>query len=110
MIKLERPGKGDDARHYAPVFMPAIPQVPGSAGEHGDAAHFIAMNRNKKSVTLDIGSPKGQDIVRRLVAGADVFIENYKVGALKRYGLAYDDLKKINPLVSSKSFSQINLN
>ena len=97
VIKIERPGKGDDARHYAPVYMPAIPGAAGLAGERGDAAHFISVNRNKKSVTLDIGNPKGQDIVRRLAATADVFVENYKTGALGRYGLGYDDLKKINP-------------
>ena len=97
VIKFERPGKGDDSRHYAPVFMPAIPGAAGTAGQRGDAAHFIAVNRNKKSVTLDLGHPKGRDIVRRLAATADVLIENYKTGAMAKFGLGYDDLHKINP-------------
>ena len=97
VIKFERPGKGDDSRHYAPVYMPAIPGAAGLAGQRGDAAHFISVNRNKKSVTLDLGHPTGQHIVRRLAATADVLIENYKTGAMAKFGLGYDDLHQINP-------------
>jgi crotonobetainyl-CoA:carnitine CoA-transferase CaiB-like acyl-CoA transferase len=97
VIKFERPEKGDDSRHYAPVYMPAIPGAAGMAGQRGDAAHFISVNRNKKSITLNIADPRGQDVVRRLAADADVLIENYKTGDLARYGLGYEQLSGLNP-------------
>lgn len=86
VIKLERPGAGDDTRHWAP---PSLPD--------GSAAYFLCANRGKRSLTVDITRPEGQDIVRRLVADADVLIENYKVGGLARYGLDYASLSALNP-------------
>lgn len=83
VIKIERPGAGDDTRGFAP------PSIPGTA----ESAYFVGVNRNKKSVTLDIAKPEGQAIARRLIAGCDLLVENFKVGALAKYGLAYDDLK-----------------
>jgi len=83
VIKIERPGAGDDTRGFAP------PCIPGTA----ESAYFVGVNRNKKSVTLDIAKPEGQAIARRLIAGCDLLVENFKVGALAKYGLGYDDLK-----------------
>src|SRR5690606_11607406 len=92
VIKIERPGEGDDTRHWGP------PYLKDAQGQDTDAsAYFISANRGKQSLSLDIATPEGQDIIRRLVASADVFIENYKVGTMAKYGLGYDDLKAINP-------------
>ncbi|WP_293766173.1 CaiB/BaiF CoA-transferase family protein [uncultured Aquitalea sp.] len=86
VIKVERPGAGDDTRQWAP---PSLPD--------GTAAYFLCANRGKQSVTVDITQPAGQEIVRKLAAEADVLLENYKVGGLKKYGLDYDSLKAVNP-------------
>jgi formyl-CoA transferase len=92
VIKVERPGKGDDSRAYGPPWI-----KDGSGKETKEAAYFMAANRGKKSITIDIAQPAGQAIVRELAARADVLLENYKTGDLKRYGLGYEDLRKINP-------------
>jgi len=92
VIKIERPRKGDDTRAWGPPFL-----KDAEGHETDDSAYFLAVNRAKKSVTLDISTPEGQDIVRKLAAVSDVVIENYKVGTLARYGLAWEDLQKINP-------------
>ena len=91
VIKIERPGRGDDTRGWGPPF------VENAVGEPEDAAYFHAANRNKKSVALDIADQGGADIVRRLVDGAQIFIENFKVGGLKKYGLDYETLSARNP-------------
>ncbi len=92
VIKIERPGSGDDTRGWGP------PYLKDQAGnDTREAAYFLAANRGKKSVTINISKPDGQEIIRRLARKSDVFIENYKVGDLARYGLSYEDLKKINP-------------
>jgi len=83
VIKIERPGAGDDTRGFAPPFIPGTEE----------SAYFVGVNRNKKSVTLDIARPEGQAIARRLIADCDILVENFKVGALAKYGLGYDDLK-----------------
>ena len=82
VIKIERPGAGDDTRGFAP------PTMPGTQ----ESAYFVGVNRNKRSVTLDIGQPEGQDIALKLIAGCDILVENFKVGALARYGLGYPQL------------------
>ena len=92
VIKVERPGSGDDTRGFGPPWM-----KDGEGNDTRESAYFLAGNRNKKSVTLDISQPRGQEILRQLIRKSDVLIENYKVGNLARYGLAYEDLKKINP-------------
>jgi crotonobetainyl-CoA:carnitine CoA-transferase CaiB-like acyl-CoA transferase len=92
VIKVERPKTGDDSRTYGP---PWIKDTSGT--ETRESAYFTAANRGKKSLTLNISSPEGQAIVRELAAVSDVLIENYKFGDLARYGLGYEDLKKINP-------------
>ena len=92
VIKVERPKKGDDSRAYGP------PWVKDQSGkETKEAAYFMAANRGKKSITIDIAKPEGQALVRELAAKSDVLLENYKTGDLPRYGLGYEDLAKINP-------------
>jgi len=92
VIKVERPGAGDDTRGWGPPFM-----KDAEGKDTSEAAYFLSVNRNKKSVTLDISKPEGQAIVRELAVQCQVVVENYKVGALKKYGLDYDNLKKVNP-------------
>lgn len=94
VIKVERPGTGDDTRGWGPPWL-----HDGAGRETHESAYYASVNRNKKSVTLDISKPEGQAIVGQLAAKCDVVIENYKVGTLKRYGLGYEDLKMINPRI-----------
>ena len=92
VIKVERPKSGDDTRHWGPPFA-----KDPSGKDTTESAYYISINRNKKSITLDISTPEGQEIVRGLVAQSDVVIENYKVGQLAKYGLDYESLLKIKP-------------
>jgi formyl-CoA transferase len=92
VIKVERPGSGDDTRHWGPPFL-----KDRNGNETSDAAYYLAANRGKRSVTLDISSPEGQAIVRKLATVCDVVVENYKVGQLAKYGLDYEALAAINP-------------
>jgi crotonobetainyl-CoA:carnitine CoA-transferase CaiB-like acyl-CoA transferase len=87
IIKIERPGAGDDTRGFAPPFWPNTEE----------SAYFLGANRNKKSVTLDIAKPEGQAIVRRLLESCDILAENFKVGALAKYGLAWEQLQAKHP-------------
>ncbi|PJG46419.1 CoA transferase [Sphingobium sp. LB126] len=92
VIKIERPRVGDDARIFGEPYLRDAEGKPTL-----DNAFFMSVNRNKKSISLNIASAAGQEIVRKLVMTCDVFLENYKVGDLKRYGLDYESLKAINP-------------
>mgnify|MGYP006153258697 FL=1 len=92
IIKIERPGEGDECRHWGP---PWIKDPEGNPS--GEAAYFLTSNRNKKSVAVDISTVAGQRIVLDLAAGSDIFIENFKVGALKKYGLDYESVRKVRP-------------
>jgi crotonobetainyl-CoA:carnitine CoA-transferase CaiB-like acyl-CoA transferase len=92
VIKVERPVKGDDSRGYAPPFL-----RDEQGRETRESAYFCAANRGKRSITIDLSKPEGQQLVRELATRADVLIENYKVGDLARYGLGYEDLKVLNP-------------
>jgi crotonobetainyl-CoA:carnitine CoA-transferase CaiB-like acyl-CoA transferase len=92
VIKVERPGVGDETRGWGPPWLPS-----GDHPQRQDSAYYASTNRGKKSITVDLASREGQDLIRRLVANCDVLVENYKVGTLARYGLAYDDLKEANP-------------
>jgi crotonobetainyl-CoA:carnitine CoA-transferase CaiB-like acyl-CoA transferase len=92
VIKVERPGVGDDTRSWGPPWLPD-----GDGNASRDATYYASANRGKRSVTLDIASVPGQQIVRELAARSQIVIENYKVGDLKRYGLDYDSLKALNP-------------
>src|SRR5690349_8397719 len=87
VIKIERPGEGDDTRHWGPPFLE------GPNGKPTEAAYYLAVNRNKRSVAIDIARPEGQALVRRLLAQCHVLVENFKVGGLARYGLDYPTLK-----------------
>ncbi len=92
VIKIERPGSGDDTRGWGPPFLK------DEAGtDTTEAAYYLAANRGKKSLTLNIATPEAQAIIRQLVKQSDIFIENYKVGDMARYGLSYEALKEINP-------------
>ena len=92
VIKIERPGAGDDTRKWGP------PYVKDSDGnDTSESAYYLCANRNKRSLTVDITKPEGQQIVRKLAAKCDVLIENYKVGGLKKYGLDYSAIKEEFP-------------
>ena len=91
VIKVERPGAGDDTRGWGPPF------VKDQDGQPTDAAYFHSANRGKKSIAIDMTSPQGQSLIRRLAENVDVVLENYKVGGLKKYGLDYESLKAVNP-------------
>jgi len=92
VIKIEQPGRGDDTRAWGPPFF-------GDTGDEGApvSAYYLSANRNKKSVALNIATPRGADIARALVRDADVLMENFKVGALARYGLDYASLSRDQP-------------
>ncbi|MBD8684981.1 CaiB/BaiF CoA transferase family protein [Pseudomonas sp. CFBP 13719] len=92
VIKVGRPGRGDDTRAWGPPFL--ADQAGNSTGE---AAYYLAANRNKRSVTIDFTRPEGQQLVRDLAAGSDILIENFKVGGLAAYGLDYASLSAVNP-------------
>jgi crotonobetainyl-CoA:carnitine CoA-transferase CaiB-like acyl-CoA transferase len=92
VIKVERPGTGDETRGWGPPFLKARD---GSTTR--ESGYFLCTNRAKRSLTIDITSPAGQDIVRKLAARSDIVLENFKTGTLARYGLCYDDLRKANP-------------
>ncbi|KVD07957.1 CoA-transferase [Burkholderia ubonensis] len=92
VIKVERPGAGDDTRHWGPPYL-----KDANGADTAEAAYYLAANRNKRSVTIDIATPEGQRIVRELAAQSDVVLENYKVGQLKKYGLDYASLRAVKP-------------
>jgi formyl-CoA transferase len=85
IIKVERPGVGDDTRAWGPPFV------------GGESAYYLCANRNKKSLTVNLKSPSGQEIIRRLARLSDVLVENFKVGELDALGLGYEQLKESNP-------------
>lgn len=92
VIKVERPGSGDDTRAWGPPFLK------DAQGENtSEAAYYLSANRNKQSVTIDFTRPEGQKLVRELATRSDILIENFKVGGLAAYGLDYASLKEVNP-------------
>ncbi|MBT5047311.1 MAG: CoA transferase [Rhodospirillaceae bacterium] len=92
VIKIERPGSGDDTRRFAPPFL-----KDDAGNDTVESAYFMAANRNKRSVAVDISKPEGQALIRRIAGKSDVLVENFKLGNLARYKLGYDDLKESNP-------------
>ena len=86
IIKVEFPGRGDDTRHWGPPFT-----------ESGQAAYFLSTNRNKRSLTLNLKSDKGQEILRSLIQQSDVLVENFRTGTLAKWGLDYDTLQQLRP-------------
>lgn len=88
VIKIERPGVGDDTRKFGPPFV-----KDAKGNETSESGYYLAANRNKRSITLDLTSKEGQALAKRLIAQCDLLVENFKVGNLAKYGLSYDDLK-----------------
>ena len=92
IIKIERPGHGDDTRKWGPPFLK------DENGEDSDtAAYYLSANRNKRSLTLDIATPEGQALAKRLIAHCDVLVENFKVGGLAKFGLDYASIAEVKP-------------
>ncbi|QIG50289.1 CoA transferase [Nordella sp. HKS 07] len=91
VIKVEKPGEGDDTRGWGPPFLTK------PDGSHGDAAYYLSANRGKQSVAIDMAKPEGQKLLQELARNSDIVMENFKVGGLKKYGLDYESLKAINP-------------
>jgi crotonobetainyl-CoA:carnitine CoA-transferase CaiB-like acyl-CoA transferase len=92
VIKIERPGAGDDTRGWGPPFL-----KDDAGNDTTDAAYYLGANRNKRSITCDIATAQGQDLIRQLAKRCDVFVENFKVGDMARYGLDYVSIGLINP-------------
>lgn len=92
VVKIEKPGEGDDTRKWGPPFVPDQEGRPSS-----ESAYYLSANRNKRSIEIDITTAEGQALIHALLAKADVFIENYKVGGLQAYGLAYGQIKSLYP-------------
>ena len=86
VIKIEHPVRGDDTRGWAPFL-------------HGESAYYLFLNRNKRSVALDIADAEAQQLLRDYIAQADVIVENFKAGALRKYGLDYESARAINPRI-----------
>ena len=92
VIKIERPQTGDDTRTWGPPFL-----KDAQGNDTQEAAYYLGTNRNKRSVTCDIARPEGQELIRELAVHCDVFVENFKVGDMARYGLDFESIKAINP-------------
>lgn len=91
VVKVERPGQGDDTRTWGPPFAET------ESGERLEAGYYLATNRGKRSITVEMDTPEGQATIRRLAAKADILVENFKVGGLRKYGLDYESLSALNP-------------
>ncbi|RVT94761.1 CaiB/BaiF CoA transferase family protein [Sphingomonas crocodyli] len=94
VLKIEAPGAGDDTRSWGPPYLTGPDDMPGEKGESG---YYLSANRNKRSVAVNLADPRGADLIRRLAAEADIVVENFKLGGLKKYGLDYASLSAINP-------------
>jgi crotonobetainyl-CoA:carnitine CoA-transferase CaiB-like acyl-CoA transferase len=92
VIKVERPGAGDDTRGWGPPFLKNADGI-----DSRESGYYLAVNRGKRSITIDLASAEGQETVRALAARSDILLENYKVGTLARFGLGPDDLRRQNP-------------
>jgi crotonobetainyl-CoA:carnitine CoA-transferase CaiB-like acyl-CoA transferase len=92
IIKIEKPGAGDDTRFWGPPFL-----KDKEGNDTTESAYYLSINRNKKSVAVDISKKEGQAIIHELLASSDILIENFKVGGLEKYGLGYEQLKKKYP-------------
>jgi len=92
VIKVERPGAGDDTRHWGPPYL-----KDGQGQDTAEAAYYLSANRNKRSLEADMATPQGAALIRKLTAHSDILVENFKVGGLRKYGLDYDSLRQVNP-------------
>ncbi len=93
VLKVELPGKGDDTRGWGPPYL----KLPDGSEDPQESAYYLCCNRNKRSAAIDLSKPEGAALIRRLAAEADILVENFKVGGLKKYGLDYESLSKLNP-------------
>lgn len=100
VLKLEHPAGGDDTRKWGPPFL-----RDASGRNTSESAYYLSANRGKRSIAIDFAKPAGAELVRRLAAKADVMVENFRVGSLARYGLAYRDLEPVNPRLVYLSIS-----
>ncbi len=94
VVKIEAPGDGDDTRSWGPPYLTGDSDF---AGEKGESAYYLSCNRNKRSVAINLADPRGADLIRRLAAEADILVENFKLGGLRKYGLDYASLRAVNP-------------
>ncbi len=92
IVKIERPLEGDDTRTWGPPFLKSA-----DGHDTSESAYYLSCNRNKKSVAIDISKPEGQAVLHKLAADSDIFIHNFKVGSLDKYGLGYDEMHKKHP-------------
>ncbi|HEY8189865.1 MAG TPA: CaiB/BaiF CoA-transferase family protein [Micavibrio sp.] len=92
IIKVERPGAGDDTRKWGPPFL-----QDDDGRDTAESAYYLSANRNKRSIAIDIATPEGQDIIHRLLQKSDVMVENFKTGALEKFGLDYESIRKRHP-------------
>lgn len=92
VIKIERPGTGDDTREWGPPFLKDT-----QGKDTAESAYYLCANRNKRSVAIDVSRPEGQELIHRLLAHSDVLVENFKVGSLAKYGLAYEQIRDRYP-------------
>ena len=92
VLKIERPGAGDDTRKWGPPYV-----RDGEGRDTSESAYYLCANRNKRSLAIDMASEKGAAVIRALAQKSDILIENFKVGGLARFGLAYEDLKEACP-------------
>ena len=92
VVKVERPGLGDDTRQWGPPFL-----KDAQGNDTNQASYFTACNRNKRSVTIDMATPEGQALIKQMALQADIVVENFKVGGLKQYGLDHESLRALNP-------------
>src|SRR3546814_5111406 len=94
VIKIERPDGGDMGRLYGPDFL-----IDAAGKQTAESSFYLCANRNKRSVTVDLGKPEGQEIIRRLATICDVFVENFIAGTTARFGLDYESIRAINPRI-----------
>ncbi|MEC8205153.1 MAG: CoA transferase, partial [Pseudomonadota bacterium] len=92
VIKVERPGSGDDTRGFAPPY-----QSNDKGEQTSESAYYTGANRNKRSITINLSTPEGQALAKKLMADCDILVENFKTGTLERYSLGYDQLKSEFP-------------
>jgi crotonobetainyl-CoA:carnitine CoA-transferase CaiB-like acyl-CoA transferase len=93
VVKVEHPARGDDTRAWGPPYL----KPPGEQGNHGESAYYLCTNRNKRSIAIDFATREGSELVCDLVKTADIVIENFRPGALAKYGLDHESLMRDNP-------------
>lgn len=105
IIKVEEPGKGDDTRAFGPPFIKPVKPGNEPSDYQGESAYFLSINRNKKSIALNLKSKKAVEIICKLAESSDVFIENFRPGTAEKLGMGYEKIKSINPRIVYASVS-----